>query len=220
MNKLLILLLFSPFCGWGQQAQKFNLKQLLNEHKLSYISEEVITGIDRGGELDKNGITVDCPRFPGDEVAIPWLKEARFSTGMIDVDLRGRDSLQLSFIGIVFHGRDTGHYEAVFFRPFRFRARDSSRFHAVQYVSYPEYRWQRLRKEHPLLYESAANPAPGGNDWFHIRIVVSDKSVSVFVNQSSEASLKVRRLGNRNMGKIGLYNVGYPGDFANLTITR
>lgn len=218
MKKLLLVLLVLPALVFGQSIEKFNLKQLLNEHKLSHQHDEIVKNIANGGETGKNGISTVVKPFSNDEVGITWLKGVTFSTGTIDVDLRGRDSMQSSFIGIAFHGIDTGKYEGVYFRPFRFKFPDSSHFHSVQYISYPEYPWERLRKEHPLIYEYAVNPSPGGNDWFHTRIVVSDEWVTVYVNHSSRASLKVRRLSNRRTGKIGFYDVGVPADFANLVI--
>ena len=36
------------------------------------------------------------------------------------------------------------------------------RNHATQYVSMPDYGWERLRKETPGLYESYTDLGPGG----------------------------------------------------------
>ena len=42
--------------------------------------------------------------------------------GIIEVDLKGRDMAQRSFLGIAFHVVDTTTFDAVYFRPFNFRA--------------------------------------------------------------------------------------------------
>lgn len=60
------------------------------------------------------------------------------SEGVIDVDLRGKDVAQQSFLGIAFHVVDWTTYEAVYFRPFNFRSADAERrSHSVQYISHP-----------------------------------------------------------------------------------
>ena len=63
--------------------------------------------------------------------------------GIIEVDLKGRDVAQQSFLGIAFHVVDTTAFDAVYFRPFNFRAvAPEARSHAVQYVSHPTFTWQ------------------------------------------------------------------------------
>ena len=47
--------------------------------------------------------------------------------GVIEVDLRGKDVAQQSFLGIAFHIVDWTTYEAVYFRPFNFRAAGADR---------------------------------------------------------------------------------------------
>ena len=111
-------------------------------------------------------------------------------------------------------------YDAVYFRPFNFRAEDPARrIRAVQYVSHPTYTWQKLRAEQPGKYEKGVNPVPDPNGWFHARIVVASPSVTVYVNDAKEPSLVVNQLSDRKKGLIGLW-VGNTsgGDFANLKI--
>src|SRR5262249_39626619 len=47
-----------------------------------------------------------------------------FGDGAVDVDIRGKDVAQQSFVGVAFHGADLTAYDAVYFRPFNFRAAD------------------------------------------------------------------------------------------------
>jgi hypothetical protein len=156
-------------------------------------------------------------------VGIVWLEGYDFTNGVIEVDIRGRSQpVQGSFVGVAFHGVDVQTYEAVYFRPFNFRAADSVRHaHAVQYVSEPQWTWQRLRTESPGVFEHAVVPEPDGDQWFHARIVVQGPRVSVFVNGSAQPALVVNALSNRASGALGLWvGEGSGGDFANLRVTR
>ena len=61
------------------------------------------------------------------------LDGVRLGEGVIEVDLRGKDVAQQSFVGIAFHVVDWTTYEAVYFRPFNFRAATAEqRSHSVQ----------------------------------------------------------------------------------------
>ena len=150
-----------------------------------------------------------------------WLTGETFGNGIIELDMKGKDQLQQSFLGIAFHAVDEKQFDVVYFRPFNFRAEDPVRkIHAVQYVSAPEYGWDRLRKEHNGQYEKGINPPPDANEWFHAKIVVDAPHISVYVNGSTTPSLVVDQLQTRGTGKIGLWNDGpMPADFANLVIT-
>jgi hypothetical protein len=151
-----------------------------------------------------------------------WLNGVSFSTGTIEIDLKGQDVYQHSFVGIAFHAADDSTFEAVYFRPFQFRTDDTARQkRGVQYVSLPENTWQVLRAQHPGIYEQPVNPGPDPNDWFHATFVVSDREVRVFVNNASEPCLSVPLLGNRKNGKIGLYTADRSGgSFSNLSIGK
>jgi len=154
------------------------------------------------------------------DAGVAYLPGVEFANGVIEVDVRGKDVQQQSFVGVAFHGVDSITYEAIYFRPFNFRASDPDRrARAVQYVSQPAYPWQRLRAEHPGVYEQPVKPVPDPNGWFHVRVVVAGSKVSVFVNDATEASLVVNRLSERTTGLVGLW-VGNSsgGDFANLRI--
>jgi len=155
---------------------------------------------------------------PGDGVA--YLEGIEFTNGVIEIDIRGKDVQQQSFVGVAFHGLDEKTYDAVYFRPFNFKTEDQARrIRAVQYIAHPTYTWQKLRTEQPGKYEKPVNPAPDPNGWFHARIVVASPKVSVFVNDAKEPSLVVDQLSDRKKGLVGLW-VGNAsgGDFANFKI--
>jgi hypothetical protein len=151
---------------------------------------------------------------------VAYLEGTEFANGTIELDIRGKDVQQQSFVGVAFHGVDGATYDAVYFRPFNFRAEDPARrTRAVQYISHPTYSWQKLRAEHPGKYEQAVTPVPDPNGWFHVRVVVASPNVSVFVEDAKAPSLIVSQFSERRKGRIGLWvgnNSG--GDFANLKL--
>ena len=155
----------------------------------------------------------------GSNVALA-LVDGGFDGGTIDVDLKGGGDAQASFLGVAFAVADAQHYEAIYFRPFNFRAGDAAhRAHAVQYVAWPEQTWERLRRESPGVYEAALEPAPDPARWFHARIEVDAAKVRVFVDGAPRPCLVVDRLGERRRGGVGLWVDSQPGAFANLKIT-
>jgi hypothetical protein len=199
-------LLLASVCQ-AQRTVKYNLAALLADNKLLISQPGSAHAL-----TDSSYKGVSCQ-------GIVWLKGLTFSTGTIDIDLRGKDVFQQSFLGIAFYGVDTTAYDAVYFRPFNFQADDSlRRQHMVQYISEPDFPWYRLRKEHPLIYESSVTPAIKARDWFHARIVVTKNAVTVYVDHSAVPSLKVKKLSSRKDGQFGLWTYALSGDFANLEI--
>jgi hypothetical protein len=209
-HSILTILFFSitSVC-LAQTAVKFDLSALLAKNKL--VINPRSTAIKAADGSFKG---VSCS-------GLVWLKGVNFSTGSIDIDLRGRDVPKQSFVGIAFHGVDTVHYDVIYFRPFNFQSPDSLMHkHMVQYISEPDYPWDRLRKEHPLVYENTVTPSVMAKDWFHAHIVVSADSIKVYVNHSSMPCLSVKKLNSLSDGLIGLWDDALPGDFANLVITN
>jgi hypothetical protein len=155
---------------------------------------------------------------PGAGVALAPV--AGFQNGDIDVDMRGRDVLQKSFVGVVFHFANDSTFETVWLRPFNFRAADTARhIHSVQFASYPTFSWQKLRADHPGHFESALNPAPDPDGWVHLRVEVRGAHVRAFVDGTKV--LDVDSPQPRKGGSVGLW-VGDAsnGDFANFVIRK
>ena len=197
-----------------KKSVKYNLYSLSKNNKLQVFNRtlKLITDKEREG--------IRFSESEGDGVA--WLTGINFTNGIIELDIKGKDVLQQSFVGIAFHGKDNKTLDAVYFRPFNFQSSDSVRsIHAVQYVSHPNFTWNKLREEQNGKYEKAVSPAPYPNDWFHAKIVVNYPHVSVYMNNSTAPCLVVDKLNSRRSGKIGLW-VGNnsAGDFANLNITN
>jgi hypothetical protein len=154
----------------------------------------------------------------GDGMAI--VAGAPFIEGTIELDVRGEDVAQRSFVGVAFGVQDDSTYEAVYVRPFNFRTPDTARAkRTVQYVSQPTYPWQKLRQESPGKYEQPVKPVPDPTSWVRVRLVVTRTQVSVYANGGDEPDLVVTRLGDVKPGLVALW-VGNNsrGDFAHLTV--
>ncbi|NOT63219.1 MAG: hypothetical protein HOP19_23670 [Acidobacteria bacterium] len=151
---------------------------------------------------------------------VAYLPGVEFGNGTIELELRGKDVQQQSFLGVAFHGVDDKTMDLIYFRPFNFKTDDSARrLRAVQYVSHPTYTWQKLRTEQPGKFEQPVNPVPDPNDWFRARVVIAHLQVSIFVNDAKEPCLVVTQLSDRKKGLVGLWNGSAAGgDFANLKI--
>ena len=92
----------------------------------------------------RRGVRLDAREGDG----IAWWPDAIVGDATIELDMRGKDAAQQSFVGVAFHGVDEKTFDAVYFRPFNFKADDPARrSHAVQYVSHPTFTWDKLRAE-------------------------------------------------------------------------
>jgi len=209
---LVVCAVTAPQARQGGTRQAIDLAERLAAGKLRPVNRDVTALKDRGG-------AVHLSQRPDN--GLLWVDGSDFSEGTIDVDIRGRDVLQQSFVGIAFHGRDDNTYEAVYLRPFNFRAADPARHqHAVQYISMPDYDWQRLRKEFPEEFENPVDPSLVPTDWVSLRVVVTVGKIQIYAGPAKAPTLEVRRLGSLDRGMVGLW-VGNnsDGDFANIRIT-
>jgi hypothetical protein len=186
--------------------------------KLSSLKEEQVKVVNR--ELTRNPSDGSVKLSSAGGEGLAWLKGVEFSTGTIELDLRGKDVLQESFIGIAFHVVNDSTFEGVYFRPFNFHAQDPVRkIHAVQYIFHPKFPWYTLRETQNGIFEKEIPNAPDPNGWFHARIVVTDKEVLVYVDKATTPCLKVSRLSPANVGGVALWvGNGSDGEFANLSL--
>jgi hypothetical protein len=150
-----------------------------------------------------------------------------FRDGIIDVDVAGSLLPKAppdarGFIGIAFcidaeHGFAS---EGLYIRPTNARAEDQARRnHSVQYFSYPDFDFDRLRRESPARYEAYTDLAPG--EWTHLRIEVAGATARLFVGAAAQPALIVRDLkhGADAHGSIGLWvDNGTDGHFRNLSV--
>lgn len=208
--KLTLFILIALLASVTSFSQTIDLQKMLTDGNLLYGSSSQVKSFEEGG---KKGIT--CR----DNV---WLKDIDFTYGTIELDIRGRNEFLKSFPGIAFYAADTSrNYDVVYFRPFNFRHADPiRRTWSVQYMSLPQYGYDRLRKENTGQFESEIIPNPKPEDWIHARIVVAKDSIKVYVNGIGKPSLSVRTLQNRSKGMFGLWTDATVAEFANLSIKK
>lgn len=126
------------------------------------------------------------------------------------------------FIGIFFRvNKNDSSFEAIYVRPKVGRISNQLfRNHAVQYISYPHFKFDTLRKIAPFKYEGSAPVAL--KEWIKMRIEVNGESAEMFINDAIYSTFSVDKLlGIDKKGSIGLYvDIGTIGYFKDLKVTR
>jgi hypothetical protein len=155
------------------------------------------------------------------------IETAEFSSGVIEAELAGAPAPGAAqgargFVGVAFRLQPDGKtYDAFYLRPTNGRADDQERRnHAVQYISHPEWTWDRLRKETPSRYEAYVDLLPG--TWIKVRIEVHGERARLYVHGSDQPTLIVNDLktGASAKGGVALWlGPGTIAHFRNLTIT-
>jgi hypothetical protein len=166
----------------------------------------------------------EMPAYLGDRMAI--VDSAEFKDGAIEVLVAGTPAAGAvegarGFIGIAFRLRpDLRQMECLYIRPTNGRADDQlRRNHSTQYVSHPDFPWQRLRQEAPGVYESYVDLEPGA--WTAVRIAVSGTRARLYVHGADQPALIVNdlKLGTAG-GSVALWiGPGTEGYFSDLRIT-
>jgi hypothetical protein len=197
-------------------AQKQTMKpDLSNENGFYLVNRGITLLVDEQGKP-----VVHLSEKPNNGVA--WLNDVNFKTGIVEFDVKGKNKMQQSFVGIAFHGLNDSTYDGVYFRPFNFQSPDTTRRnHSVQYISLPKYDWSALRERYPGKYENALVNTMDPENWFHAKIIIEADNITVYVNDDKKASLMIKPVNNRTTGKIGFW-VGNnsDGDFKNLYIQK
>jgi len=156
------------------------------------------------------------------------IKGNDFKEGTIEIKvlsqlLKTAPAYARGFIGVAFHIDSlNSKFEGIYLRPTNGRSDDQlRRNHSIQYFSYPDYDFDRLRKEAEGVYESYADMDL--NEWITMRIEVKGKQAKLFLNDNKQPSLIVNdlKLGDNVSGAIGLWvDAGTEGYFKDLKITK
>jgi hypothetical protein len=161
-----------------------------------------------------------------DEPTFAKLMDADFKNGLIEVKvlsklLKDAPDYARGFIGVAFRiDERNSQFECIYIRPTNGRADDQvRRNHATQYFAYPDFKFDRLRKESPEKYESYADM--GLNEWISIKIEVQGEKARLYLNEGEQPVLIVNdlKLGAHASGGIGLWvEIGTEGHFTDLTV--
>lgn len=233
MKSIMVLLLLnlSVFSVWGQKQTLTLKKQTFELHN--------VTGsvIDFEGkkvlkiERDLKAMPFDSTRL---EATVDEPHYARliglddFENGTIEVKMYSQ--LQnpapfsgiAGFIGLFFRVKeDDSAFESIYVRPKVGRINNQGfRNHTVQYFSYPNFKFNTLRKIAPFKYEGSAPVAL--NEWITMRIEVNGETAEMFINDMKYSSFIVdKMLGKHKKGGIGLFvDIGTIGYFKDLKVIK
>jgi hypothetical protein len=168
---------------------------------------------------------IPLPNQPKDYSMLAIVSGTDFKDGTIEIDVAGSplknaDPSDRGFIGVAFRAHKRGDLAEYFYlRPTNGRSDDQlRRNHSVQYVSTPDYPWQRLRKESPGVYESYADLEAGA--WTKMKISVDGTKAQLYINGAEQPCLIVNdlKLGETH-GQIMLWAYGTTDAyFSNLTL--
>ena len=163
-----------------------------------------------------------------DEPTFVKIKGIDFRNGSIEVKVLSRlvknaPEFARGFIGVAFRINDSNtKFECIYLRPVNARVDDQvRRNHSIQYFSYPDYKFDRFRKESPEKYESYTDMEM--NKWITLRIEVKDAQAKLFIDKNQQPSLIVNDLkhGANASGSIAFWvETGTEGYFRDLKITK
>ena len=220
MKAVKFLLLISMFSFHFVYAQKIALTES------NLVANKVAMSIEKFQGKQVVKVAKDPAVKEVDEPTFVRIKNLDFTDGDIEVSVLSRllptaAPSDRGFIGVAFRINDSNTaFECIYIRPTNGRAEDQvRRNHSIQYFSYPEYKFSRLRKENPEMYESYADM--GLNEWIKMKIVVQDNRAKLFLNNQQHPSLIVNDLkhGAGVSGAIGLFvDVGTEGYFKDLRV--
>lgn len=127
-----------------------------------------------------------------------------------------------AFLGITPEFLSNSSYESIYFRPTNARSEDQlRRNHSIQYYAYPDYKFDKLRKDTPELYESYTDMEL--NKWISFRIEVKDNQAKLYLDNREQPSIFVNTPKNEvpKNGGIGLWvDIGTEGYFTDLKIVN
>jgi len=192
------------------------------------VANQVYMSLEKFQGKDALKVIKDSTVKGVDEATFVRIKDLDFKDGIIEVKvlsrlLKNASPTARGFIGIAYRvNADNSKFECMYIRPTNGRADDQvRRNHSIQYFSYPDFKFDRLRKEAPEMYESYADM--GLNEWITLKIEVNGKKAKLFLNDSKYPALIVNDLkhGEGISGGLGLFvDVGTEGYFRDLKITK
>jgi hypothetical protein len=162
---------------------------------------------------------------PLEQLAV--IEGSEFANGVIEAEIAGAPAPDAGagargFVGIAFRVQpDLRTYDAFYLRPTNGRANDQvRRNHTVQYISHPDWTWNRLRQETPKKYESYVDLVP--NAWTRVRIEVRGDTARLYVHGHEQPTLIVNdvKTGAQAAGTIALWiDAGTVAHFRDVRVT-
>ena len=187
---LFFLFFFIAIDSFGQNVPLEPGKLVANRVSMSF---EKITG-KKSLRIVKDSSVKDV-----DEPTFVMIKDLELNEGSIEVKVLSRllpnaPETARGFIGLAFRINDScNKYECIYIRPTNGRSNDQvRRNHSIQYYSYPDYKFDRLRKETPERYESYADMQL--NQWITMRIDIKGSEAKLYLGKKKQPVLIVNDL--------------------------
>jgi len=216
------------FATFGQRIawknQEFEIKSVTAS--LVQLNGEEVLKIER----DLKALPFDVKNLSAtvDEPTYVKLKNFDFQNGIIEVKMISQIQspspfeFAQGFIGVAFRiDENDSAYESIYLRPKVGRS-DNQLFrnHTVQYYSYPDYKFDRLRKEAEGMYETTT--PVDINEWITMRIEVNGQKVYMYINDAKYSTFVVDKMkGKTTHGSIALWvDIGTIGYFKDLKVTK
>lgn len=222
MKKNPWLFLLLALCWSAVQAQSLKLEVPKAEWQRNVKAEKVTY---KGKSALR--VTETTKGFADFDDRLVVLPDTNFQDGEITLELAGTIAPDApegarGFVGVAFRVQgQADKFEAFYLRPANGRAEDQvRRNHSVQYISHPDFPWQKLRKEFPEKYESYVDLIPG--EWTKVRVVVKGSQARLYVHGALQPTLIVNDLKlGQSSGAIGLWiGPGTIAHFANVKLSR
>jgi len=206
------------------QKQTFELKNV-TASVVKLNGEEVIK-VERDlkalpFDVNRLGETVDEPTYIK-------LTNLDFENGVIEVKMLSQIQdpspfkFAQGFIGVAFRiNGDDSAYESIYLRPRVGRSDNQlARNKTVQYYAYPDYKFDKLRKEAEGMYETSA--PVDINEWITMRIEVNGQKAYMYINDAKYSTFVVEKMiGKTTHGAIALWvDIGTIGHFKDLKVTK
>lgn len=220
------LLLGSVFNLYSQNLKfgkyEFELKNV-NASIVKFEGENVIK-VER--DLKSIPFDVNNLEHTVDEPTFVELKNVVFENGTIEVKMLSQIQNPSpfkgaqGFIGLAFRITENDkEFESIYLRPKVGRSDNQFfRNHTVQYYSYPNFKFDTLRKIAPSMYETTA--PVNINEWITYKLIVKDKVAELYINDVKYSTMIVNELkGKMSKGSIGLWvDIATIGYFKDLKI--
>ena len=228
ISLLFLILGLRTVCAFGQeiafQKQNFAAKNVTTS--VTKLNGEEVIKVER----DLKALPFDVNKLEStvDEPTYVKLKGVDFENGVIEVKVLAQiqdpspfKSAQ-GFIGVAFRiDENDAAYESIYLRPRVGRSDNQlARNHTVQYYAYPDYKFDRLRKDAPGMYETTA--PVDINEWITMRIEVTGEKAYLYINDAKYSTFVVEKMkGKTTHGSIALWvDIGTIGYFKDLKVTK
>ncbi|MEA5461481.1 hypothetical protein VB796_20615 [Arcicella sp. LKC2W] len=232
MKKLLV---FTLICLLSIKSFSQNLKLGKQTFELHNVTGEIVKF--KGDKVLK--IERDLKALPFDEKKLETTVDDRHYARFLDIDDFENGTIEVKmysqiqdpspyppaagFIGLYYRiSADDSAWESIYLRPKVGRINNQmARNHAVQYFSYPDFKFQTLRDKFPAGSFEGSAPVML-NEWITMRLEINGETAEMFINDMKYSSFIVNKmLGKNKKGYVGLYvDIATTGYFKDLKVTK